>query len=102
VIQLIVEVTTKPGKREDYLKEFHANLVEVHKEPGCLEYAAFVDSDAYGRAQTPFGPDTIVILEKWATAEDLTAHSKAPHILQYQGRIKDLVESRRIHFLNPR
>lgn len=101
MIQLIVEVTTKPGKRDDYLREFHGNVAEVHKEQGCIEYTAFVDSDAYGRAQTPFGPDTIIIIEKWATPEDLTAHAKAPHIKAYQGRIADLVETRKIHFLNP-
>ena len=74
MIQVVAVITTKPGKREDVLEAFRANMPAVHAEDGCIEYAPVVDADGFGSFQTPIGPDTFMVIEKWASADALKAH----------------------------
>jgi quinol monooxygenase YgiN len=64
VIHVIAILTAKPGKRAEYLELFQANVPAVHAEDGCIEYAATVD---VAGADPAFGPDTFVVVEKWAS-----------------------------------
>ena len=100
MIQVVVEILAKPGQREAVLKAFKANVPAVHAEQGCIEYAAFVDASGYA-SLAPYGDDTFVVIEKWKSASHLKAHAKAPHMLEYQAKVKDLIESRTIHVLSP-
>ena len=100
MIQVVVEILTKPGQREAVLKAFKANVPAVHAEQGCIEYAAFVDASGFG-ALSPYGENTFVVIEKWESASHLKAHAKAPHMLEYQAKVNDLIESRTIHVLSP-
>ena len=45
MIHVIAIITAKPGKRDDILKNFKANVPAVHAEKGCIEYGATVDTD---------------------------------------------------------
>ncbi|WP_244485191.1 putative quinol monooxygenase [Bradyrhizobium tropiciagri] len=72
----------------------------VHAEQGCIEYATYVDAAGFG-AFAPYGDDTFIVIEKWEAASDLMAHAKAPHMLEYQAKVKDLVERRTVHVLSP-
>ena len=36
--------------------------------------------------------DSVTIIEKWETLENLEAHLKAPHMLAYREKVQDLVE----------
>ena len=47
------------------------------------------------------GADSFVVIEKWATADDLKAHSTAPHMAAYGAKVKDMLASRVIHILSP-
>jgi quinol monooxygenase YgiN len=100
MIQVVVEILAKPGQRDGVLKAFKANVPAVHAERGCIEYAAFVDAPGFG-SLAPYGADTLVVIEKWESASCLKAHAKAPHALEYQAKVKDLIESRIIHVLSP-
>jgi quinol monooxygenase YgiN len=100
MIQVVVEIAAKAGQRDAVLKTFKANVPAVHAEQGCIEYSAFVDAQGFG-ALAPFGDDTFVVIEKWESASHLKAHAKAPHMLEYQAKVKDLIESRTIHVLSP-
>ena len=100
MIHVVAIITTNPGHRETVLQAFRANVPAVHAEDGCIEYGATVDADA-GQFQTKFGPDTFVVIEKWESASHLKAHSKALHMLEYQAKVKDLIERRTIHVLSP-
>jgi len=42
-----------------------------------------------------------MVIEKWESAEALKAHAKAPHMLAYGARTKDMVANRAIHVLTP-
>jgi quinol monooxygenase YgiN len=99
MIHVIAVITTKPGLREAVLAEFRANMPAVHAERGCIEYAPAVDAEGIGGFQTPFGPDTFVVIEKWESAEALKAHAAAPHMAAYAARTRDMVAARVIHVL---
>jgi quinol monooxygenase YgiN len=101
MIHVLAVITTKPGKREAVLCEFRANMPAVHAEDGCVEYGPAVDAEGIGAIQTAFGPDTFVVIEKWASADALKAHAKAPHMAAYAGRTKDMIANRVIHVLSP-
>ena len=101
MIHVIAIITAKPGKREEVLKHFRANMPAVHAEKGCIEYGPTVDAEGFGKFATAFGPDSFVVVEKWATADDLKAHAAAPHMAAYAGKVKDLLANRVIHVLSP-
>ncbi len=101
MIHVIAIITAKPGKRDEVLGHFRANMPAVHAEKGCIEYGPAVDAEGFGKIATAFGPDTFVVVEKWATADDLKAHAAAPHMAAYAGKVKDLLANRVIHVLSP-
>jgi quinol monooxygenase YgiN len=101
VIHVIAVVTAKPGKREEILEHFRANVPAVRAEQGCIEYGAAVDADPALPVQTKYGPDTFVVVEKWESMDALKAHAAAPHMQAYGAKTKDLLASRVIHILSP-
>jgi quinol monooxygenase YgiN len=100
-VHVVAVIKARPGKRTELLAAFQANVPAVHAEAGCIEYVATVDTEGVGALQTPFGPDTFVVVEKWASLAALQAHSVAPHMKAYGERVKDLIADRTIHVLSP-
>ncbi|MCQ4162524.1 antibiotic biosynthesis monooxygenase [Roseomonas sp. GC11] len=98
MIHVIAIITAQPGQREAVLAACRENLPAVHAEEGCIEYGPAVDAAGSPAA---FGPDTLVIIEKWASPEALKAHAAAPHMKAYMERTRDLVASRAVHVLTP-
>ena len=101
MIHVIAVITTKPGKRDEVLSHFRANVPAVRAEKGCIEYGAAVDADGMGSFQTKFGQDTFVVGEKWESTDALKAHAAAPHMAAYAGKTKENIASRVIHVLSP-
>ncbi len=101
MIHVIAVITAKPGKRDEVLKHFRANVPAVRAENGCIEYGAAVDAEPALPIQTKYGPDTIVVVEKWESMDALKAHAAAPHMKEYGAKTKDLLASRVIHILSP-
>jgi quinol monooxygenase YgiN len=99
MIHVVAIITAKPGKRDEVLAAFRANMPAVHAEKGCVEYGPTIDAPDMGPIQTAFGDDTFVVIEKWETKEDLKAHAAAPHMAAYAAKVKDLLASRVIHVL---
>lgn len=100
-VHVLAIITTKPGQREDVLKKFNANIPAVLAEDGCIAYEATVDAEGAGPIQTEFGPDTFVVVEKWASLEALKAHAASPHMRAYGASTQDMVADRAIHILSP-
>jgi quinol monooxygenase YgiN len=100
MIHVVAIITTNPGQRETVLQAFRANVPAVHAEDGCIEYGATVDADA-GQFQTKFGPDTFVVVEKWASLDALKAHAASPHMAAYAAKTKPMIAKRIIHVLSP-
>jgi quinol monooxygenase YgiN len=100
-VHVIALITARPGRRAELLQAFQANVPNVHAEEGCVEYVATIDAEGAGSIQTRFGPDTFVVVEKWASLDALQAHAAAPHMAAYAAKTKDLIASRVIHVLSP-
>ena len=47
-VHVIAIITAKPGKREEVLANFNANVPAVHAEDGCIEYGAVIDCEGVG------------------------------------------------------
>jgi quinol monooxygenase YgiN len=101
MIHVLAMITTKPGMRDAVLAAFRANMPAVHAEAGCLEYAPAIDAEGIGRIQTPLGPDSFVVVEKWEDAAALAAHAAAPHMAEYAAKTREMIERRVIHVLAP-
>ncbi len=99
MINVLAIITTQPGRRDAVLAAFRANMPAVHAEDGCIEYAPAIDAPDAGRMQTPLGPDSFVVIEKWASMDALRAHAAAPHMAAYAAGVKDLLAGRVIHVL---
>ena len=100
MIRVVAVITANPGRREEILAAFRANVANVRAERGCIEYAAHVDATDIGPFQAKFGPDTFVVLESWESPEALRDHIAAPHMKAYGQRTKDLISTRTIHVLS--
>jgi len=72
MIHVIAEIEVQPGKRDEFLRQFHQLVPQVLQEEGCLEY----------------GPA-------------LERHLLAPHMVQYRSQVKDLVVHTQIRVLEP-
>lgn len=99
MIHLVALITAHPGQREALLAEFRQVMPKVHAEDGCIEYAPAIDVDGFDKVKTPLGPDTFAVIEKWASADALRGHMKAPHMADYAARTKDMIASRVLHIL---
>lgn len=101
MIHVIAVITAQPGKRAALLERFRANVPNVLKEKGCIEYGAAVDAENALGFQTKWGPDTFLVIEKWEGMEALKAHAAAPHMAAYGASTKEMIASRVIHILTP-
>ena len=101
MIHVIAVITAKPGKREEILRHFRANVPNVRAEKGCIEYGAAVDAENALPIQTKWGADTFLVIEKWESMDALKAHAAAPHMAAYGASTKALIASRVIHILSP-
>jgi quinol monooxygenase YgiN len=101
LIHVLAFITAKPGRRNEVLEAFRANVPAVHAEDGCIEYGASIDAQDVGPFQTQVGADTFVVVEKWTSVETLKAHAASPHMVAYGEKTKDLLASRVIHVLSP-
>ena len=101
MIHVVAVLTATPGKREEVLKHFLANVPAVLAEKGCIEYGAAVDADPALPVQAKYGPDTFVVIEKWESMDALAAHGQAPHMQAFGAAVKDLLAARAVHILSP-
>src|SRR4051812_17606948 len=101
MIHVIAVITAKPGKRAEILGHFRANVPSVHKEKGCIEYGAAIDAENALGFQTKWGPDTLLVIEKWESMDALKSHAAAAHMAAYGAKTRELIASRVIHILTP-
>lgn len=101
MIHVIAVITAEPGKRDALLRHFRGNVPAVRAEQGCIEYGPAIDADPAPPAQTKYGPDAFVVIEKWESMEALNTHAAAPHMRDYAAKTRELIASRIIHILAP-
>jgi len=101
MIHVIAVITAKTGMRENILQHFRANIPAVLAEDGCIEYGPAIDAQGAPAIQTAYGPDTFVVIEKWASMDALKAHGASPHMVAYGAKTKEFIANRTIHILSP-
>ena len=98
MISVIASVRVKADRLSEFIGILKANVPEVRKEKGCIEYLPSVDVDS-GLPVQKFDKNVVTILEKWQDVEALKAHLKTPHMLAYRQKVKDIVEDLSIKVL---
>jgi quinol monooxygenase YgiN len=99
MLHVFAVITTKPGQRAAVLSLFHDNLAAVRAEAGCISYDPVIDVPDFGAMQTPLGPDSFGVIERWEDAQALKAHAAAPHMVEYGRLAGPMIASRTIHVL---
>jgi quinol monooxygenase YgiN len=101
VVQLIITITTRPGRVHDYLAAFSALAPRVRQEKGCIEYDIYLDSDD-PRFDNEVRPDTVVLCEKWESVEALQHHTRSSAALvEFRQAVKDIKFDSRYRLLIP-
>jgi len=100
MVHVIAIITAKAGERAAILEAFHANVPAVLAEDGCIEYSAVIDTVDGPAFQTPAGPDTFMVIEKWSSVEALQAHAAAPHMATYAAKARPHIANRVVHVLS--
>lgn len=91
MINVIASIQVKTGRVLEFLEIFKSNVPKVRQEKGCIEYYPTVDIDAELGPQV-LDENIITVIEKWEDLGALRAHLKAPHMLAYKEKVKDMVE----------
>ncbi len=90
MINVIAKIRIKEGCIPDFLEIFKSNIPAVLAETGCLEYVPTVDVKT-GLAPQKVDSECVTIVEKWESIGALKAHLVAPHMVEYQNKVKDIV-----------
>ena len=88
---VIASISVKEGRLAEFLDIFKANIPNVIKESGCVEYVPTIDAPSGLSAQT-CDEHVVTVIEKWKTLEDLKKHLSSPHMLAYREKVKDHVQ----------
>jgi quinol monooxygenase YgiN len=91
MINVLAAISVKPGKRDEFVKIFKANVPNVRAETGCIEYVPTVDVDAELAPQI-LDENSVTVIEKWESLEALQDHLVAPHMMAYKEQVKDIVD----------
>ncbi len=91
MIYVVATLTTTPGGAEALRAPAAACIAETRKEKGCISYELF---------QSLGDPDTLVFVERWETRDDLTAHSKQPHLKVWREASGPHLVSRKIEIVH--
>jgi quinol monooxygenase YgiN len=92
VIYVIATLSLKPGAAPKLLTAARTCIEATRAEKGCL---------GYDLHHSITDPDTMVFVEKWETREDLTAHSKQPHLAAWREASAPHLVSRTIEIVHP-
>ena len=92
MIYVIATIELKPGGGSAVKAAANACRAETLKEDGCIAYEMFASLA---------DPDKLVVVEKWASREALTAHSKQPHLQAWRDASKPYTNSRKIEIVHP-
>lgn len=90
MIHVIASIQIKSGQRPAFLEIFKHNMKKVKEEIGCLKYFPAVDVPT-GLPPQQMTPDAVTVIETWESLDALRNHLKAPHMLAYKEKVKDMV-----------
>jgi len=101
MIHVIATISLAPGRRAEFLQEFHKLMPLVQAEAGCIEYGPAIDLDPGIPGQPAVRDDSVTIVEKWESLPALHAHLAAPHMGKYRDAVRQIVTGVEIRVLEP-
>ena len=101
MVNVIATIEVVEGALKNYIKEFQLVRPLVLAEKGCVQYEVCIYNTTFNSLPTLVKANTVVIMEKWETLNDLDAHVKAEHMKQYREATKNLVSQRTLQVLSP-
>ncbi len=101
MIHVLATININPGKRDEFVNIFKANVPNVLAEDGCIRYEPTIDFPSGFDRQPPLRGNTVVIIEAWESIDHLKAHLAAPHMATYREQVKDLVAGSELQILQP-
>ncbi len=75
-------ITTRPGRRNEFLARAEPFLAASRAEPGVLFFELLESRDQ---------PDVAIVVEGYASAETHAAHVETPHFAQFWTVFQELV-----------
>lgn len=101
MLHVIATIELHPGRRQEFLNEFHLVVPHVLDEEGCIEYGPAIDLVTDIEAQPDQRDDVVVIIEKWESLDALERHLIAPHMIAYRKRVKEMIAGSQLQVLEP-
>ena len=83
MLHVIVTMTIKPGRLDDFLALARQLAPLVQAEQGCIRYDYTLDTESPLPIQGPIDDHRVTLIEQWESAAALAAHLQAPHMKQY-------------------
>merc|ERR1712212_676692 len=80
-----VHAAFKVKDESTFLKEAAKIVEATQAEQGCIHYQLYKEAEDSG---------SFAMIETWATQEDLTRHSKAPHVKAFQEATRGNIEAK--------
>ena len=90
--EVVVVATMKAGEGnvDTVLEAIKEVAAETHAEEGCITYAVH---------QGAQDPNTVVLVERWRSQEDLDAHFRQAYVAALGEQASLLAEPPQVHFL---
>ena len=91
MIYVIATLTIKPDTLDVVAEAAQRCIAATRREKGCVSYdlnASLTD------------PQTLVFVERWETRDDLTAHSKQPHLAAWREASAPHTMSRHVEIIH--
>jgi quinol monooxygenase YgiN len=98
MINVIATISIKESNIAEFRSIFIANVPNVLKEKGCLDYRLTIDFDT-GFEQQFIDANSVTVIEQWNTFEDFQNHRLAPHMIEHKLNVQGLVDNLSIKVL---
>ena len=83
LLTVIARMRAKAGKEQELRDALVALVAPTSQEKGCVNY------DLHQGVEDP---RWFFFYENWDSAEDLDAHLQAPHLVEFAGRLDELID----------
>jgi quinol monooxygenase YgiN len=85
LLTVIARMHARPGKEDELREALQSLVAPTVQEKGCVNY------DLHQGVEDP---GWFFFYENWESAADLDAHLAAPHLVEFAGRLDDLLDER--------
>lgn len=92
-VVVVASFRAQPGRADEVEAGLQEAIRMTHGEAGCIRYAL---------QRGVSDPDLVMLIERWASADDLAQHAEQPHVTGLAARLDMLAEPIDVQVLSPR